>query len=135
MAHPLFQSFQCAAQPRRARRLADAEHAGGARPVEREEDAERDHLALARRELAERLLHRPGQAVSELADEILTARVRVLAAVAARLGAEPIDRDVVRDLAQPRTRRAPARVEPPPRAERLLEGLRGEVFGGRAVAR
>src|SRR5581483_2272089 len=60
IAHPLFQSFQCAAQPRRARRLADAEHAGRARPVELEEDAQRDDLAFARRELAQRLLHRAG---------------------------------------------------------------------------
>src|SRR5438477_10197272 len=134
IADPLFQSLECAAEARRARRLADPEHAGRGRAVELEDDAQRDHLALAGRQLSQRLLERAGQSVDELADELLTPAEGILPPSAARLRAEPVDRDVVRDLAQPRARRASARVEATPRAERLLECLGGEILGGRAVA-
>ena len=41
------------------------EHAGRCRAVEVEQDAERDHLALGRRQLAQRPLERPRQALRE----------------------------------------------------------------------
>src|SRR5205823_12672816 len=87
IVHPLFQSSQCAAQPGRARGLADPEHACGTRTVELEQHAQRDHLALRGRELVQRLLERPGQPFAELRDERHVARIRLLATTAPLLGA------------------------------------------------
>src|SRR5581483_10733441 len=132
---PLLQVLQGAAQARRARRLADSEHACGARPVEVEAHAQGDDLALGGRDIAQRIFERAGQTVDELADELLTLCVGVLTSSAAGLCAEPVDGDVVRDLAQPGARRAPARVEAAPCSERLLERLGREILGGGTVAR
>src|SRR5581483_864479 len=66
----LLQSFQCAAEPRRARGLADPEDARRARAVELEEDPQRDHFALRRRQLAKRLLEVRRQPVAELVDDV-----------------------------------------------------------------
>src|SRR5207302_718087 len=66
MVDPLLQVFQGAAQPCRARRLADPEHAGGARAVQLEQHAQCHHFPLRRRQLADRLLERAGQAVDQL---------------------------------------------------------------------
>src|SRR5581483_6403905 len=119
----------------RARGLADAEYARGARAVELEQDAQGDDLALGRRELAQRCLELGRQPVAELLGQALVARIRLLAAAAARLGAEPVDGDAARDPAQPRARGTAARIEAPPGAERLLERLGGQILCGRAVAR
>src|SRR6266536_213503 len=134
---PLFQSSQRTAQARRARGLADPEHARRARPVELEQDAERDHLPLGGRQLPQGLLERAGQPLSEqrLGGRLLVPeRVRLLAPPAAGLGPEPVDRDAPCDPAEPGSRRSAARVEAPPAAERLLERLRGEVLRCGAVA-
>src|SRR5579872_3893833 len=130
----LLQVLQGATQPSRARGLADPEHTRGTRAVELEQDTQREHLALGRRELAHRLLDRARQSVHQVLGVREVARVRILAAAAARLGSEPVDRDRPGDAAEPRARRAAPRVEAPPRSERLLERLRREILGGRAVA-
>src|SRR5207253_10363831 len=57
-----------------------------------------------------------------------------LPAAAALLGAEVVERRIVRDVAEPRARRGPPRVEAPPRAEGLLEGVAGEILGDGAVS-
>src|SRR6266849_3736476 len=132
--NPLLQVFQRTAQACRARGLADSKHACGARAVELEEDAERDDLALGRRQLTHRLLQRPGQSVHQLGRLREVARVRLLAAAPARLRAEPVDGDRPRDATEPGAGRAAPRIKAPPGAERLLERLRREVFRRRAIA-
>src|SRR5436305_4521968 len=69
IVHPLFQSSQCAAQPGRARGLADPEHACGARAVELQQHAQSYHLALGRRALSQRLFERAGPHDDELLPE------------------------------------------------------------------
>jgi len=82
--------------------------------------------------------HAPWQAKidfgSALLPHRLVARELLFAAAPARLGAKPVDGDAAGDAAEPRARRAPARVEAPPAAERLLERLGGKILRGRAVA-
>src|SRR5919108_3583097 len=136
VSHLLLQLLQGAAQAGRARRLADAEHARRRAAVEFEQDAKRDHLSLACRELAERLLKRRREALAERPLVRLRGAggVARLAAAAALLGTEVVERGAARDLAEPGARRRAARGEAPPRAERLLEGLPREVFGDRAVS-
>src|SRR5581483_12261277 len=109
IGHPFFESPQRTAEPGRARGLADAEYARGARAVELEQDAQGDDLALGRRELAQRCLELGRQPVAELLGQALVARIRLLAAAAARLGAEPVDGDAAREPAQPRARGTAAR--------------------------
>src|ERR671922_2680595 len=123
VSHLLLQLLQGAAQAGRARRLADAEHARRRAAVELEEDAERDHLALAGGELGQRRLERRGQSLAERAVVRLrrVRRVARLTPAPPLLGAEVVERRIARDLAEPRPRSRPARVESPPRAERLLE--------------
>src|SRR5205085_8814470 len=108
--------LQCATQSRRARRSADPEQARRGGTVELEDDAEREHLALARRQYAQRLLERRRQSVRErgLRDLRRRTRVAVFAASPALIGTEPVKRDVASNGAEPRTRLAAARVEPPP---------------------
>src|SRR5260221_12278014 len=131
---PLLQVFQRTAQPCRARGLADSEHARGARAVELEQDAERDDLALSGRQLAHRLLQRPGQAVHQLRRLREVAGVRLLTAAAPRLGAEPVDGDRARNTTEPRAGRAAPRIEASPGPERLLERLRRQGLRRPAVA-
>ena len=64
----------------------------------------------------------------------LVAAVALLAALAPGLGPEPVDGSGVGDATQPGARRAAARVEAPPAAERPLERLRREILRRRAVA-
>src|SRR5712691_3666247 len=68
IVHPLFQASQRATQPRRARCLADPEHARCARAVKLEQDAQRHHFTLGRRQLAQRSLERFRQSFAELLD-------------------------------------------------------------------
>src|SRR5207244_4637190 len=70
-----------------------------------------------------------------LLEQRLVAVVRLLAPLPPGLGPEPVDGGGVRDAAEPGTRRAAARIEPPPGAERLLERLGREILRSRAVAR
>src|SRR5712692_4279460 len=63
--HSLLELLQRAVEPRRARRRADPEQAGGSLPVEVEEHAQGDHLALARGQALERSLDRGREAVAE----------------------------------------------------------------------
>src|SRR5262249_30721576 len=62
--HLLLQACERAGEARRARRLADPQHPGRRPPVELEQHAERDHLALARAERRERALERGREAVA-----------------------------------------------------------------------
>src|SRR5919199_1002109 len=129
--HLLLEFLERPAQARRARGRADSEHARRRPPVELEEDAQRDDLSLAGGELGERRLERRRQ-VAEL--PLLALRslrgVGRLAAAAPILGAEVVEGGVARDVAEPGPRRGAARVEAAPRAERLLEGLAGQILGG-----
>src|SRR5919202_3999760 len=131
VSHLLLEFLERPAQARRARGRADSEHARRRPSVELEEDAQRDDFSLAGGELGERRLERRRQA----AELPLLALRRVcsvgrLSAAAPVLGAEVVERGVARDLAEPGARRGAARVEAAPRAERLLEGLAGQVLGG-----
>ena len=116
LVHPLLESLQRPAQPRRDGRGADPEHARGGVPVELEHDPQREHLALAGRERRERGLELGRQALGErLLDALVECR-RLLAPSPPRLGAEPVERRRPRDPEQPRARAPSARVEPRPRA-------------------
>ena len=59
---------------------------------------------------------------------------QLLATAPAALGAEVVERDRPRHLAEPGPRRAACRVEPVPEPQRALERLGGEVLGGEPVA-
>src|SRR5260221_2040622 len=124
----LLQVLQGSAQTGRARGLADPEHPRSARSIELEQDAQRHDLAFRRGKLAHRLLQRPGQTVHQLGGLREIARIGLLTPPPPRLGAEPVDRDRTRDAAEPGARRAAARIEAPPRAECLLEGLGCEIL-------
>src|SRR5712691_7995274 len=63
--HSLLELVQGAVEPRRARRRADPEQAGGRLPFEVEEHAQCDHLPLARGQALERSLDRGRKAVAE----------------------------------------------------------------------
>ena len=116
--------------------VADSEHARRARAVELEQHAQRHDLALRRRQPMQSLLELRRQAVGEdgLLEQRLVADVALLAPLAPGLGPEPVDGGGVRDAAEPRARRAAARVEAAPAAERPLEGLRREILRRRPVA-
>src|SRR5581483_8620465 len=134
--HFLLELLQRAVEPRRARRRADPEQSGGRLPVEVEEHAQCDHLALARGQALERSLERGRVAVAEhvaLDHALLEQRVRPLASPATLLGAEVVESGRACQREQPGPRRPAARVEPLQAAKRPLEGLGGEVLGDRAV--
>ena len=79
VSHLLLELLQGAAQAGRACRLADAEHARRRPPVELEQDAERDHLALAGGKLGEGLSPSLEAALAELsAGEREVVALRVL---------------------------------------------------------
>ena len=108
IVHPLFEPPQRAAEPRRACGLADSENACCARPVELEQDAQRDDLAFCRRELVQRLLQRAGQAVAELLDERDVARIRLFAP-APRVSARNQSIATLRAILQSQVRGEPRR--------------------------
>src|SRR5207244_5999614 len=133
IAHHLLESFQCAAEPRRTGGLADSQQARGAGAVELEQHTQRDHLALGGRELAQRrgeCAFPPGR----LRGRVEVPCVTLLAAQSPLLGPEVIERDMTRDCAEPGTRSASARIEPPPGTKRALECLAGQGLGDGAVA-
>src|SRR5262245_51466725 len=134
--HFLLELLQRAVKPRRARRRADPEQAGGRLPVEVEEHAHRDHLALAGGEALERRLERRRVALAEipLDRSRLQQRVRPLTLSAPLLGTEVVEGGRAREREQPGFRRPSPRIEAPQAAERPLEGLGREVLGDRAVA-
>jgi hypothetical protein len=108
-----------------------------ARPVELEQHAQRDHLALGRCQPVQRVVELRREALGEdgLLEVQLVAAVRLLAPLPPGLGPEPVDGGRVRDAAEPGAGRAAARVVAPPAAEGPLERLRGEILRRRAVAR
>src|SRR5437868_3854257 len=136
IGHLLLQSVQSPAEPGRTSGSADSEHARGARAVELEQHAQRHHLALGRCESPQGPIELRRQALGEdgLLEQRLVAAVGLLAPLPPGLGTEPVDGGGVRDAAQPRARRAAARVEATPAAESALECLRREILRRRAVA-
>src|SRR5436305_3235733 len=130
----LLQLLQRAVQARRAVRRRDPEHACSRRSVELENDTQRDHLALAGGERAQRGLERGREALGDALLEPLRHRGELLAPGAAPLAAEVVERDRARDLAEPCARRSARRVVAVPEPERALERLAGEVLGDEAVA-
>src|SRR5918995_4700972 len=91
-AHLLLELLQGSRQPRRDRCGADPEHARRLVAVELEQDAERDHLALTRGELAQRRLELGRQAFDEAGLQPVRHRRALLAAPAAVFGSEPLER-------------------------------------------
>src|SRR5207249_9966678 len=111
----------------------DAEHACSRSCIELEHDAERDHLALAGRERVQRCLELRRQSLGQRLVITIGYRRKFFAAQASPLGAEVVERDPARELAEPRPRRAAPLVESVPQAEGALERLRREVLGDEAV--
>ena len=102
--------------------------------VEIEHDAERDDLALAGGEPAERRFEVGREALDEALVDPLGRRGELLAPGAPALGAEVVERDGARDLAEPGAGGAALRVEAVPEPQRALERLAGQVLGRRPVA-
>src|SRR4051794_22321916 len=116
----LLELAQGAVQPRRAVGGRDAENAGGGAGVEIEEHAQRDDLALARAERAQRSFELGRQRLGEALVDALRRRGELLAAHAATLGAEVVECDGSRELAEPRARRSARGVEAVPQPQRAL---------------
>ena len=102
--------------------------------VDVEHDAQRDHLALAGGQRVERRLELGREALGEALVEALGRRGELLAPRAAAFGAEVVERDRARDLAEPGLRRAALGVEAVPEPQRALERRAGQVLGGGPVA-
>ena len=109
----------------------DAEHARRGARVEIEQDAERDDLALAGRERAQGGLEVGREPFDEALLDPVVLGGELLAARAPALGAEVVERDRARDLAEPGAGGAAVGVEAVPEPQRPLERLAGEVVGGR----
>src|SRR5262249_8295711 len=99
----LLELLQRARKARRAVGGRDAEDACGCRRVELEDDAQRDHLALAGGEHAQRGLELRRQSFGERLVVPLRKRGSLLAAQPSPLRAEVVERDRACELAQPRT--------------------------------
>ena len=102
--------------------------------VEVEQDAERDHLALAGGERAQGGFEVGREPFDEALLDPVVLGGELLAPRAPALGAEVVERDRARDLAEPGAGGAAVRVEAVPEPQRPLERLAGEVVGGGAVA-
>src|SRR5712691_8293487 len=122
IAHHLLESFQGPAQSRRAGGGADSEHASNGWPVELEQDTQRNDLTLGRRQPRQRRLQVAG-AERRLLRFREVVRVTLLTPAAPFLGSEVIERRRARDAAEPGSWSPASRIEPPPDAECLLEGL------------
>src|SRR5579884_682554 len=131
----LLELLERAVQARGAVGGGDSEDAGRGTGIEVEKDAERDHLALARRQPRERRLEVGRQALGEAEVDRLGRRRELLAAEAAALRPEVVERDRPRHLAEPRARRPACGVEPVPEPERALERHRRQLLGREAVPR
>src|SRR5712692_5625067 len=132
IAHHLLESFQGPAQSRRAGSRADSEHAGHGRPVELEQNAQRNHFTLGRRQASQRRLELAG-AERRLFRFREVARIALLPPPAPLLRTEVIERGRARDSAEPRTGTPTPGIEAPPDAKRLFEGLACQVFRHRPV--
>src|SRR3989304_5524260 len=95
----------------------DAEHARGLVAVEVEEDAQRNHLALAVREGAQCRLELGREPLAKARVGAVLARRGLLAPPPPLLGAEPVERGRARDLAEPRTGAPGPRGDGGPEAE------------------
>src|SRR5437763_3757830 len=105
--HFLLELLQGAVKPRRACSRADPEQPCGRFPVEVEQDAQRDHLALGRREAVERRLERGRIAVAEhLPPDRFRVEQRIgpLALPAALLCPEVVESRRAREREEPRLR-------------------------------
>src|SRR5918994_3623103 len=132
--HPLLQFSQCAREARRDVRRADPEHAAGLLAVELEQDAQRDHLALGGAQRRDRRFQIGREPLAEGLPDLVRGGDPLLAAPSPVLAPEPVERGRARDLAEPRAGRGAARVETRPQTKRLLERVRGQILGERAVA-
>src|SRR5437588_1326045 len=132
IAHHLLESFQGAAEPRRARGLTDPEQPRRGRTVELEQHSQGDDLALGRGQLAERRRER-AFAPRGVVDVRHATRIAILASNAPFLSAEVVERDVSCDPAQPGARSSAPRIELAPGAERVLERLPCQSLGDRAL--
>src|SRR4051812_40619885 len=112
----------------------DAEHGCRRAGVEVEHDPERDHFALARAQSAQAGLELGREALGEPGLERLGHGGELLPAHAALLGAEVVERDRARDLAEPGAGRAALGIEAVPQPQRPLECLGGEILGDEPVA-
>src|SRR5207247_6457342 len=123
-------------QPRRAGRRADPEETCSDVAVQPEQDPQRDHLALAGGQARERALEPRREPAAEhlLVLDRFAHGIEILPPAAPLLGAEVVERAGAGDLAEPRLRARALRVEPLPRAERLLEGLGRQVLRERPLA-
>src|SRR2546429_2529747 len=113
--HLLLEFLERPAQARRARRRADSEHTRRRPAVQLQQDAQREDLPLAGGQLGERDLERSREPFERLLLALLSlGGIRRLPAAAPLLGAKVVERRVARDVAEPRARSRPARVEAPP---------------------
>src|SRR5581483_9569243 len=94
----LLELLERAREARRAVGGGDPEHARSRRRIELEHDPKRDRLALAGREHRERRLELRRQAFGERLRARLGHRGAFLAAEAAALGADVVERDSPREL-------------------------------------
>src|SRR5262249_50272523 len=116
-------------------RGADARYAGDLAIGEAGEELERDQLPLARLEPIESGVEEQSQLVATLVDT----DARRIDGIDAQLGLAPtaaqlVERRVAGDAEEPGAGASTARVEARASAEGALEGKRGHVLGGGAVA-
>src|SRR4029077_21212312 len=112
----------------------DPQDAAGRAGVEVEHDAERDDLAFAGRQDAQRRLEVGREAFREELVDALGHGGELLAPDAALLGAEVVEGHGACDLAEPRTSRAAPWVEAVPEPQSPLDRLAGQVVGRATVA-
>src|SRR4051795_4428484 len=106
----LLELLERAVEARRAVGGGDAEHIRGGPGVEVEDDAQRDHLALAGREPEHPALELRREAFGDALVDPLRHGGELLAARAASLRAKVVERDRARDLAEPGPLRPALRV-------------------------
>ena len=137
-AHLLLQLLQRAAQPRRARRRADPEHAAARsrRPARARSAARRPRARLRTAATAPaRAPARGPRRRRPRRPRATSRRPATLAPAAALLGAEVVERGRARELAEPGARAPAARVEAAPALQRPGERLGCQVFGHVSVSR
>src|SRR5581483_10150894 len=131
----LLELLERAVQARRAVGRRDAEDACGRAGVEVEQDAQRDHLALACRETPERRLDVGRQPVGKAELDGFRRCGELLPAESAPLRPEMVERDRPRHLEEPGARGAATRVEAVPQAKRAFERGPRQLLGREAVGR
>ncbi len=138
VSHPLFELSECPVQPRRDRGGRDPEQA--CRLLARESSTTRSATtsrspAVRARSPSSSSGEKPSPNACSSASRGAPALGALLATLAPRVGAEPIERRRACDGEQPRTMCSAARIEPLPAAERRLERLARQVLGERPVLR